>query len=531
MTQRNNYSALVSAELGRTRRAIAGTSPQAFAQVYLTAECSLRFSRMHAEIFESLQNIIDKRAGRLAIAAPRGHAKSTIVSLAFILWCVLYEKEKLVLIVSATQDQAILLLKAIKDQIRGNEQLIQDFPDVCKPRLTPWRDNRIQLGNGAMILAYGANQGLRGAKNKGHRPGLIVVDDIENSEHVISEEQRRKMVEWFRGTLLHAGHPGTNVVVVGTVLHYDSLLANLINPKDRRGWEGRKYQAIENFGDHPDLWENWAGIFRCKIDHEDETGPEAANAFYESNKTEMLQGTKVLWPEREDYYALMVIREREGLHSFQAEKQNDPIDSEQCIFAEENFQYWDDLHVDEEALRAAHRKHGGSFYAACDPSLGRRTGQGDYTGIVILYQSRKPRINYVVVADLARRSPDKTIERIIKYTTMFPISRFAIETNQFQSLMCEDIIRRAKQAGIRTSFVGVESRTHKESRIASLEPEVTQGRVRFSRCHHLLLDQLRQFPHAAHDDGPDALEMAVQVGRGPDLSKCSHAVGSVVPRW
>jgi predicted phage terminase large subunit-like protein len=531
LIQRNNYSALAAAELRRTRRAIAGESPQAFAQVYLTADCPLKFSRMHTELFELLQNIIDKRAGRLAIAAPRGHAKSTIVSLAFVLWCVLYEKEKLVLIVSATQDQAILLLKAIKDQIRSNEQLIEDFPDVCKRRLTPWRDKRIQLGNGAMILAYGASQGLRGAKNKSHRPGLIVVDDIENSEHVVSEDQRHKLGEWFRGTLLHAGHSGTNVVVVGTVLHYDSLLANLINPKDRRGWEGRKYQAIENFGDHPDLWEKWAGIFRCKIDHEDEMGPEAANAFYGSNKTEMLQGTKVLWPEREDYRALMVIREREGLHSFQAEKQNEPIDSEQCIFAENNFHYWDDEHADENALRAAHGKNGGVFYAACDPSLGRRTGQGDYTGIVILYQSRKPRINYVVVADLARRSPDKTLEKIIQFTAMYPISRFAIETNQFQSLMLVDIVRRAKKAGVRTSFVPIESRTHKESRIASLEPEVTQGRIRFSRRHHLLLDQLRQFPHAAHDDGPDALEMAIQVGRGPDLSQCSNAIGTYVPRW
>lgn len=528
--RRNDYGAMMSAELRRTRRAMAGKSPQAFAQVYLTADCSLKFSRMHLEIFELLQNIIQKRAGRLAIAAPRGHAKSTIVSLAFVLWCVLYEKEKLVLIVSATQDQAMLLLKAIKDQIRGNQQLIDDFPDACGGKLAPWRAERIQLGNGAMILAYGAMQGLRGAKNKSHRPGLIVVDDIENSEHVISEDQRHKMGEWFRGTLLHAGHPDTNVVVVGTVLHYDSLLANLINPKDRRGWEGRKYQAIENFGDRPDLWERWAAIFRCKVDFENKTGPESAGAFYESNKKDMLQGTKVLWPEREDYHALMVIREREGLHSFQAEKQNEPIDSEQCIFAEKDFHYWDDEHADEQALRAALGKNGGYFYGACDPSLGRRTGQGDYTAIVILYQSQRPQINHVVVADLARLPPDQTIERIIKYTTMYPISRFAIETNQFQSLMCEDIVRRAKAAAVRTTFVPIENRTHKESRIASLEPEVTQGRIRFSRRHDKLLDQLRQFPHAVYDDGPDALEMAVQVGRGPDFSECSQAVGWVFPR-
>lgn len=142
MIRKHNYDALMSAELRRARRDLAGTSPRAFAQVYLTADCSRKFSRMHTEIFDSLQSIIQKRGRRLAIAAPRGHAKSTIVSLAFVLWCVLYKKERLVLIVSATQDQAILLLKAIKDQIKGNAQLIEDFPDVCRRKLAPWRDIR-----------------------------------------------------------------------------------------------------------------------------------------------------------------------------------------------------------------------------------------------------------------------------------------------------------------------------------------------------------------------------------------------------
>jgi len=95
-----------------------------------------------------------------------------------------------------------------------------------------------------MIAAYGAGQGVCGAKNASSRPGLIVADDIEDPEHVISEEQREKLREWFTGTLLHAGHPGTNVIVVSTVLHHDSLLANLVNPNDSRGWTALNRWAI-----------------------------------------------------------------------------------------------------------------------------------------------------------------------------------------------------------------------------------------------------------------------------------------------
>ncbi len=107
---RHSYHARLQAELKRERQAIAARSPEDFANVYLGSICHLGFSRMHRELFAALREIVDKRGARLAIAAPRGHAKSTIVSLAFVLWCVLYEKEKLVLIISATKEQAALLL-------------------------------------------------------------------------------------------------------------------------------------------------------------------------------------------------------------------------------------------------------------------------------------------------------------------------------------------------------------------------------------------------------------------------------------
>ena len=93
---RHSYHARLQADLKRERRAIAARSPEDFANVYLKSICDLSFSRMHRELFAALREIVDKRRARLAIAAPRGHAKSTIVSLAFVLWCVLYEKEKLV---------------------------------------------------------------------------------------------------------------------------------------------------------------------------------------------------------------------------------------------------------------------------------------------------------------------------------------------------------------------------------------------------------------------------------------------------
>jgi predicted phage terminase large subunit-like protein len=311
--------------------------------------------------------------------------------------------------------------------------------------------------------------------------------------------------------------------VVGTVLHHDSLLAGLTNPDDRRGWRSFKYKAIEQMSDRPDLWERWASIYRSREELEERTGPDAAAAFFQSNKDEMLKGTHVLWPEREDYATLMIMREREGQASFAAEKQNDPLDPERCIFSEKNIHYWDDEADDVETLLDTVGRDG-RFFGACDPSLGRRPGRGDFTAIVILYQPPGSHIKYVIAADLARRSPDKTIQQIIRYARMYQMTAFAVEGNHFQELMIADLRRRAESAGVRLPIRSITSRSNKQSRIAALEPEVTQGRIRLSRRHQLLLEQLRQFPLAAHDDGPDALEMAVDCCRNSQITLGTHQV-------
>ena len=531
MKNPNRYAVPLLNEVQRARRALGGESPQMFGQIYLRANCSLPYSRMHEELFAELAKLIEQKGGRLAVAAPRDHAKSTIVSLAFALWCLLYEKEKLILIVSATREQAIMHLGHIREQLQTNELLIQDFPEICQPeelasgrrRSKPWRENRFRLPNGAMACAYGTGQNLRGARNGEHRPGLIIADDLENQEQVISEEQRKKLTAWFNRTLIRAGHPNTNVIVIGTVLHHDSLLADLIDPHDRRGWTGLRFQAVEQFSDRSDLWDKWASIFRDREEYEGRTGPEAAKAFYDSDEAAMLEGTKVLWPEREDYYALMVMREREGQASFQAEKQNEPVDPDLCIFADQNFHYWDEDHDDEQSLLRALSTNG-YFYGACDPSLGKRTGQGDYTAIIILYRLERSEINYVIAADIARRRPADTIQRIIEYARLYDFENFAVEGNNFQELMIEELERQASAANVQLPIETVTNRSNKQSRIANLEPVVSQGRVRFCRRHQLLMDQLRQYPFGVHDDGPDALEMAVTVAREPRVTMYVNGV-------
>jgi predicted phage terminase large subunit-like protein len=507
---------ILSNSLRQERRRIAAQSPLAFAEVYLKNNCHAPYSVMHHEIFQHLLEITENRKAKIAIAAPRGHAKSTIVSLVYVLWCVLYQKEKLILIVSNTTEQAATLLKDVKLQLKDNPLLVTDFPEICRgKRPKPWRGNKIQLPNGAMICAYGAGQSPRGIKNDKDRPGLIICDDLENEEQAESEEQRDKLQSWFSGTLLNTGYHRTNVIVVGTILNHNSLLAHLVDSERTPGWDGKTYKAVVKFSDHPDLWERWCAIFRSNAMFTRRTGPKIAKIYFNLKKNTLLEGTEVLWPEWDSYYDLMVLRETEGDIYFQREKQNTPLDPKQCIFKEENMLFWDKEFRDTQHLIEAIGKRG-RFFGACDPSLGR-SAKNDYTAIVVLLKDMRSKIMYVIAADLLHCTPDQTLQRIMEYTRMYRFTQFAIESNNFQELMVDDLKRRLHQTGETIRIKSLNHSSQKQARISGLEPYVTQGLVRFDSKHQELFRQLTQFPMAKNDDGPDALEMAVEIARKPPI--------------
>lgn len=138
------------------------------------------------------------------------------------------------------------------------------------------------------------------------RPDLIILDDVENDENVRTPEQRKKLKDWFDKAVSKCGDDYTDIVYIGTLLHYDSLLAKtLANP----AYRSIKYKAVIRFSQADDLWQQWETIF---TDLSNDDREADALAFFQAHKTAMLEGTQVLWEEKLSYYDLMVMRVSEG---------------------------------------------------------------------------------------------------------------------------------------------------------------------------------------------------------------------------
>jgi predicted phage terminase large subunit-like protein len=338
------------------------------------------------------------------------------------------------------------------------------------------------------------------------------LDDIENDENTQSPETRDKLFDWFTKAILKAGSNNTNVIVIGTIQHYDSLLAKLTSNTGMPGWDKNIYKAVISYANRQDLWQEWSVIYNNRGSYMGQSGKEAAYIFFSAHKEAMLEGTEILWPEKEDYYSLMVMREQDGTTSFDSEKQNNPIDDKSGLFNPEKFHYWDDQYPTEELLFEA---IGDKFeiYGACDPSTGKQGRYSDYSAIITIALNTETKRIYVLDADIAKRTPNDLLETIISYCQLRHYRKFAIEANQFQGLLAQEIERRSAEIGLDIPIEPVTNSSEKLARIQSLEPKINTGYIQFSRKHTLLLEQLKYFPKGRHDDGPDALEMAVRISK------------------
>ena len=486
----------------------AATDLSYFGHYYLPHYFTRRSPAFHAELdtlwrqrvmknrdpLEDCEKILAEGGSRSAIAAPRGHAKSTVMSLKNVLHAALYGYKRYILLISDTETQATGFLDAIKYELETNERLQEDFGEqVCKP----WKSSSILLANGCRIDAVGSGQKLRGRRNYQRRPDLILCDDIENDEGVRTAEQRKKTADWFWKAVCKSGDRYTDILFIGTILHHDSLLANLLeNP----GFESSKYQALLSESTSP-LWEDWQ---RLACDLSDPKRLKTAHAFYYKHRKEMLAGTKVLWPEKWSYYDLCLMRLTEGESSFNSEMQNQPINPEDCLFSPQWFRYYNPAELD-------FRQPKFRFYGYCDPSLGR-SSNSDYSAILTLAVDGDTGLAYVWDADIRRRHPDQIIadiltkEQLLRQETGRGYTLFGAETNQFQWFLKEQLAQESAKQGLYLPIQGVRATEDKTLRVETLQPDVKNGYIRFRADQTLLLQQLSQFPLGAHDDGPDALE-------------------------
>jgi predicted phage terminase large subunit-like protein len=300
---------------------------------------------------------------------------------------------------------------------------------------------------------------------------LIVDDPIKNDEVARSAYQRQKQWDWWQSTASTRMRPGGLAVVVQTRWHRDDLAGRLLREAEQNGQRWRQVRL-------PALAEDRDPLRRAPGD--------------------------ALWPEVYSRAHLERVRDSLTSYYWRAMYQQDPIAEGTTEWPDKFFgpAIWFDKWPEESD---------GMRVVALDPSKGADSRFGDYSAFVMMMVADG---KAYIDADLAVRDISVITEQALEINATFRPYGFAIETNQFQELLARELTRLAAERRIALAPYAIDNHVPKVVRIRRLTPFLAQDQLRFkadSPGAKLLVRQLRDFPNGDHDDGPDALEMAIRV--------------------
>ena len=417
--------------------------------------------QFQAELFRDLDHI--KSLKRLCLSSPRGFAKSASCSIFFPLHAALYKHFNEILIVSSSEDIAINFMRNIRTNLESNKRVMCYFG---KQESSKWTETHMILNNGVNIRCCGV-----GAQIRGRRPDLIILDDIESDESVLSEDLRRKLKDWLFKAAINSLAVDGCMVFVGTLISPLAILYDFVNAPPE-GWKAIFNQAYRG------------GI--------EEPGHE-------------------LWPELWPHERLQARKKEIGSVAFSSEFMNKPIPSEGIRFNPEHIQYYEDKDLAGRAM---------GEYITIDPAFSQDSS-ADYG--VILQCLHDTEDNLYVKTFFRERTTARTL--IDRFKSIYKanqrrIKGVGIGMNGPQKAFYEQLVEECNRERLYPMFTelkgmiktGTGTKRRKEDRITyAIQPRLEARKIYFKREHQALIDELLIFPNGKHDDLIDALAYQFEV--------------------
>lgn len=430
------------------------------------------FQRKMFEISESSDQSL------AVIMSFRGSAKSTIMTMSYPIWAIMgKQRKKFVIIASQTQQQARNHLLNIRRELENNALLKGDLGPFTEAT-DEWGQMALYVPKyDARILAASVEQGIRGVRNGAHRPDLIIADDVEDISSTRTKESRDKTFNWWSGELVPAGDINSRQIVIGNLLHEDSLLMRLKSKIEMREIDGAFYSwpIVDETGNIL-----WQGKF-----------PDQQSIEKERRKI----GNRIAW-ERE--YMLHLV----------------PDDDQ--IIDRNMIHYYDELPT---LLRGQHN----DIIIGVDLAISE-SNKADFTAVIpVTIRGKGENQRMYIRPNIAnkRMSFPETVEYLKELNRFYRYPKFYIEQTAYQAA----VVQQLKLDGL--NVVGVSPRSDKRSRLNMVADKIQRGIILFpSSDAEELTSQLVGFGIEKHDDLVDALTTAILEFAIDDQEKSYVRIGT-----
>lgn len=432
-------------------------------------------ARHHALIDRKLMDVASGKTKRLIITMPPRHGKTMLCGVYFPAWYLGRFPKRNVMYCSATDDIADGKSLACRN-------IVEEFgPDYFGCYLSQNRRSisRWELAGSGVDQGEFIAAGIGSGRIMGSGANLLIIDDqFRNLEDALSPGKRKKDQQWLLSTSKTRLLTDGAIIMICTRWHVDDLI----------GFSLRQAQ---------DTGEHW------------EVVDLPAFSINENDLLGRLQG-EPLWPERfnkDDLEAIRLGQTTAGYSwMFDALYQQQPprvLDSE-----------WPSEYFDDHIWYDSDAEFPGDSICttmALDPSLGK-TEQSDYSAYVIVRRDKHG--VFWIDADIGRRPTTQMVADGLRLHKQHRPHGLGVESNGFQSLLGNEFNHQAGSEADYMAMYDINNTVNKLTRIRRLSPLLAANRLRLRRnspgCN-LLYEQLLNFPSHAHDDGPDALEMAIRL--------------------
>ena len=448
-------------------------STEVLAKTLFPERFTLPFSKsIHSKIFEIIDNPNIKRA---AIAAPRGIGKTSIVNLVLPARGILFRDNRYIVPISCSANSAIEQSENLKSELTSNEMILKLFGSCKSNRWaqeqwdTYWPDDP---SFSTRVLPRGAGQQVRGRLFRNYRPDLIIIDDLEDPEHMDSPEQRKKKIEWFYADVLNSvlmWSDNWRIIVLGTVLHEDSLLMNLLEDES---WNPVRLEICDD-----NFHSNWPEAY----------SDEKLKKMYDDFKSKGLADT------------------------FGREYRNLPISVVDATFKDSYFHDYD------ESKEKLDSRSGVEHAVLVDPAKSAQLKSSDSAIVVVAVDTRS---NTIYVRDIVsgKFHPDEIYDIALTKAVKYKAAVIGIETAGLNEFIMYPFKNEMIRRGLMFTIHELKPRRGKargegkDERIASLLNFYRRGQILHNPevCSGLEM-QLRSFPRSKKKDIMDCLAYIVEL--------------------
>lgn len=457
-------------ELRQLQNSLARHSPAAFALV--TSQGRWQMARHLSYLDRAIVDAIEQAAARqidgLLVSMPPQHGKSFLCSKYLPAWYLGTHPDNRVILTSYEADFAGTWSRRTRDLLEQHGHLFG--VQVSKASAAAHRWDLAGREGGMSAAGVGGPITGRGAH-------LLIVDDpIKNDDEARSPTFRQNQWDWWQSVASTRLRPGGLMVVVQTRWHRDDLTGRIVEEAKRSG-QAQRWRHV---------------LLPALAETDDPLGRKPGEA---------------LWPEVYSTEHMERVRATKTAYYWRAMYQQDPQAEGGTEWPDEWFrdpQLWFDDWPTSWRPRVI----------ALDPSKGKDARHGDYSAFVMVLVDHEGML--WADADLRRIDSAKIVESAIEHQRAFGADGFGVEVNQFQELLADQIWQTSVARNVPVPVCGINngSAVSKVVRIRRLTTWLARRAIRFkagSPGSRLLVEQLRDFPTGKHDDGPDALEMAIRV--------------------